>query len=83
MTDDVATHYAQDALLERILDALARAGKDIERLTIDDLMAVDEFHSRGRRATETLARMLAPQASDHVIDIGSGIGGPSRYLTAT
>jgi SAM-dependent methyltransferase len=83
MTDDVATHYAQDALLERILEALARAGKDIRRLTIDDLMAVDEFHSRGRRATETLARMLAPRTSDHVIDIGSGIGGPSRYLAAT
>ena len=27
--------------------------------------------------------MLAPLASDHVIDVGSGIGGPSRYLAAT
>ncbi|PPQ34478.1 class I SAM-dependent methyltransferase [Rhodopila globiformis] len=87
MTDDVAVHYApageQDGLLDRILEALARAGKDIERLTIDDLAPVDEFHSRRRRATEELAQMLAPRASDHVIDIGSGIGGPSRYLAAT
>jgi SAM-dependent methyltransferase len=83
MTDGVAVHYAQDNLLDRILDGLARAGKSIDRLTIDDLAQVDEFHSRGRRATEALARMLAPRPSDHVIDIGSGIGGPSRYLAAT
>nr|WP_294508461.1 methyltransferase domain-containing protein [uncultured Rhodopila sp.] len=83
MTDHVADHYAQDGLLERILDALKREGIPIDRLTIDDLAAVDEFHSRGRRGTEELARMLAPLPSDHVIDIGSGIGGPARYLAAT
>ena len=27
--------------------------------------------------------MLAPSAADHVIDVGSGLGGPSRYLAAT
>src|ERR1019366_1963214 len=58
-------------------------GKDVGKLTIDDLGLVDEFHSRRRRATEELARMLVPLASDHVIDVGSGIGGPSRYLAAT
>nr|WP_294544802.1 methyltransferase domain-containing protein [uncultured Rhodopila sp.] len=83
MTDPVAEHYAQAGLFDRILDALTREGKTIDRLTIDDLAAVDEFHSRGRRGTEELARMLAPLASDHVIDIGSGIGGPARYLAAT
>lgn len=82
-SSDVATHYRTDGLLDRILAALARAGKDVGKLTIDDLGLVDEFHSRRRRATEELARMLAPLASDHVIDIGSGIGGPSRYLAAT
>jgi len=83
MTNDVATHYATEGLLDRILAALALAGKDITRLTIDDLGLVDEFHSRRRRATEELARMLAPSTSDHVIDVGSGIGGPSRFLAAT
>jgi ubiquinone/menaquinone biosynthesis C-methylase UbiE len=83
MTDDVAVHYEQDGLLDRILAALTAAGKDIGGLTINDLAPVDEFHSRRRRATEELARMLAPSATDHVVDIGSGIGGPSRYLAAT
>jgi SAM-dependent methyltransferase len=81
--DDVATHYGTDGLLDRILKAFAQAGKDIDKLSIHDLGLVDEFHSRRRRATEELARMLAPVATDHVIDIGSGIGGPSRYLAAT
>ena len=83
MTNDVASHYATDGLLDRILGALAEAGKDVTRLTIDDLGLVDEFHSRRRRATEELARMLAPSALDHVVDVGSGLGGPSRYLAAT
>jgi ubiquinone/menaquinone biosynthesis C-methylase UbiE len=83
MTNDVATHYGTDGLLDRILAALAQAGKDMNHLTIGDLGLVDEFHSRRRRATEELARMLAPSATDHVIDVGSGLGGPSRYLAAT
>jgi len=83
MTDRIAEHYEQAGLLDRILDALTREGLPIGRLTIDDLAPVDEFHSRGRRGTEELARMLAPLPSDSVIDIGSGIGGPARYLAAT
>jgi ubiquinone/menaquinone biosynthesis C-methylase UbiE len=82
-TDDVAVHYGTEGLLDRILDALTRAGKHIDKLSINDLALVDEFHSRRRRATEELARMLAPVATDHVIDVGSGIGGPARYLAAT
>ena len=80
---EVARHYRRDGLTGRLLEALAAAGKDIDRLTIDDLAPVDEFHSRRRLATEELARLLAPAATDRVIDIGSGIGGPSRYLAAT
>jgi SAM-dependent methyltransferase len=80
---EVARHYGRGGLTERILGALTEAGHDIEHLTIDDLAPIDEFHSRRRQATEELARMLAPISSDHVIDIGSGLGGPSRYLATT
>jgi len=79
----VARHYGRDGLIRRLLVALSEAGKDIEHLTIDDLAPVDEFHSRRRRATEELARLLAPTATDRVVDIGSGLGGPARYLAAT
>jgi ubiquinone/menaquinone biosynthesis C-methylase UbiE len=83
MTEQVAQHYGKGGLLDRILAALAEAGKDIEHLTIDDLAPIDEFHSRRRLATEELATLLAPSDTDHVIDIGSGLGGPSRYLATT
>jgi SAM-dependent methyltransferase len=86
MTDDrsdVETHYTRSVIGETILAALAAAGRDIEHLTIEDLAPVDEFHSRRRLATVELAALLAPSARDHVLDIGSGIGGPSRYLAAT
>jgi ubiquinone/menaquinone biosynthesis C-methylase UbiE len=83
MSDNVAQHYGKAGLLDRILGALAQAGVDLDHLTINDLAPVDEFHSRRRVATEELGHMLAPSATDHVIDIGSGLGGPSRYLAAT
>jgi SAM-dependent methyltransferase len=83
MTEQVAQHYGKGGLLDRILAALAEAGKDIEHLTIDDLAPIDEFHSRRRLATEELATLLAPSDTDHVIDIGCGLGGPSRYLATT
>jgi len=82
-SDDVASHYGAEGLLDRILTALAQAGKDVNNLTIGDLGLVDEFHSRRRRATEELARMLAPASPDHVLDIGSGLGGPARYIAST
>jgi ubiquinone/menaquinone biosynthesis C-methylase UbiE len=80
---DVETHYTRSVIGETILAALAAAGKDIEHLTIEDLAPVDEFHSRRRLATIELAALLAPAAADHVLDIGSGIGGPARFLAAT
>jgi SAM-dependent methyltransferase len=83
ISGNVAGHYGRGGLLRRLLGALTEAGKDIEHLTIDDLAPVDEFHSRRRVATVELARLLVASASDHVIDIGSGIGGPARYLAAT
>jgi SAM-dependent methyltransferase len=82
VSGEVARHYGRGGLLERLLGALTEAGKDIEHLTIDDLAPLDEFHSRRRAATVELARLLAPTPSDHVLDIGSGIGGPARFLAA-
>jgi len=76
----VARHYAQAGIAEAILAALAAAGKDVERLTPDDLAPIDEFHTRGRAATVDLAKLLELTARHRVLDVGSGIGGPSRYL---
>lgn len=83
MTDQVAQHYGKGGLLDRIFGSLVEAGKDLDHLTIDDLAPMDEFHSRRRLATQELAALLAPSSTENVIDIGSGLGGPARYLAAT
>ena len=78
----VADHYRRRALGDVILRALKETGKDIEHLTPDDLAPVDEFHSGGRNATVRLAQLAEIDGSQRVLDVGCGIGGPSRYLAS-
>jgi SAM-dependent methyltransferase len=79
----VAEHYARGDLGAAIIAALEAAGKDVSRLSLDDLAQVDEFHARGRAATVELMAALGLSAGMHVLDVGSGVGGPSRYVAAT
>jgi ubiquinone/menaquinone biosynthesis C-methylase UbiE len=76
----VAQHYAQASLEQTIFDALRSMGKDPDRLTHADLAPADEFHIGGRQATIDFAVYFAPRAGMHLLDIGSGIGGASRYF---
>src|SRR5712691_1219983 len=76
----IAGHYGRADLGAVILAALAATGKDVDRLTPDDLEPVDQLHSRGRTATIDLAGLLALDGHERILDLGCGIGGPSRYL---
>ena len=76
----VETHYHHQGLEAVILAALTATGKDINHLKPEDLAPIDEFHIRGRKATLELARELCPEAGSRVLDVGSGLGGPSRSL---
>jgi len=80
--DNVQGHYSRQELLEAILTALAEAGKDINHLKLEDLAPVDEFHIRGREATLELASQVRLSANHEVLDVGSGVGGASRYLAS-
>ena len=79
-TQSVSDHYQSDDIAERVIDALRQAGKDLGRLTIDDLAPADEVHTRGREATAELAGLTEFASDLDVLDVGSGVGGPARYL---
>jgi ubiquinone/menaquinone biosynthesis C-methylase UbiE len=76
----VRSHYARSDLEQAIDDALLAAGKDPAHLTPDDLAPVDEFHTAGRQGTVEFAGQVATTPGMHLLDIGCGIGGPSRYF---
>jgi len=47
------------------------------------LAALDQFHTRGLAATTELAKLAGVTAGMSVLDVGSGVGGPARFLAAT
>ncbi|KPU60764.1 adoMet dependent proline di-methyltransferase family protein [Pseudomonas fluorescens] len=80
INEAIQTHYTRADLGDVILAALEKAGKDVNRLTPEDLAPIDQFHIRGRAATLELARAAGLDAAKHVLDVGSGVGGTSRCL---
>jgi len=84
MTQDATLidHYGKDGLVGRLSQALDEAGLNQDRVSWSELSALDQFHTRGLEATIELAQLAGIPAGAHVIDIGSGLGGPSRFLAA-
>ena len=74
--------YGQSDLCSIILKALQDAGKDVNSLTIEDLTSFDQYHSGGLAATKELASLAGLLEGMHVLDVGSGIGGPARILAS-
>ena len=81
--EEIQRHYEQSGLLERIMAGLKTLGKDLGHLTHEDLAPADEFHSHGRSATRSLAELAEIPRGSRVLDVGSGLGGPARFLAAT
>lgn len=77
---DISGHYASGDLLERLRSVLAADGVDPEHATVETLAPYDHFHGRALEATTEMADRLDVVATDHLLDVGSGIGGPSRYI---
>lgn len=78
----VAGHYTRGKLEETILQAVVRNGSDPEKLKVADLAAADQFHVGGLEATQELAAYMELQPGLHILDVGSGMGGPARYFAA-
>lgn len=78
--ETVVEQYHRENLTEGILDALRNARSLGEQVTIEALAPIDEFHIRGAEATREMIELADFKRDSHVLDVGSGIGGPSRQL---
>lgn len=81
--EEMLRHYEPGGLLPRIVAGLQALGKDLDSVTHEDLAPADEFHSAGRSATRALVELAKIPPGSRVLDVGSGLGGPARYLAAT
>jgi SAM-dependent methyltransferase len=81
--DGVRDHYRATGLTERLKTVLTAFGPEDQRLTPQQLGALDQFHTRGLMATAELAKLVQITADMSVLDVGSGVGGPARFLAAT
>jgi SAM-dependent methyltransferase len=78
--DRVSSHYGWPGLMEAIELEVRRHGLEPERVTVDQLAPVDNYHAYRLAGTLALAHAARVGAADLVLDVGGGIGGPARQL---
>jgi SAM-dependent methyltransferase len=79
--NEVSRFYnGHGGLVAAIRSALDAAGLDRATLRPADLAPVDEFHIRGRAASLEIIEALGLTVDSHVLDLGSGLGGPARTI---
>ncbi len=76
-------HYSARDIEGRILAAIRAAGLEPEqRLSPEELGALDHFHTGGLRASRELLELAQIRAQDRVLDIGAGLAGSARLLAS-
>ena len=69
--------------LNRVMNELRELGKDeTEVLRVDELSGFDQLHYHGTEAVDEAIRAVGINEHSTVLEIGSGLGGPARYLAA-
>jgi ubiquinone/menaquinone biosynthesis C-methylase UbiE len=82
MSTLVKDHYGATDIVKRILAAAQHTDTYGSPLPADRLFPYDQLHGRELLATKEHAARLNPAADAHLLDIGSGIGGPARYFSS-
>jgi len=78
------THYTARDIEARILAGIRAAGLNPEqRLSPEELGALDHFHTGGLNASRELLELAQIQPGDSVLDIGSGLGGSARLIASS
>ena len=78
----IQKHYATEELSSRLDHALLMSGLAEGSIAWSQLSLADQFHARGLEASKELALALGATQGNRVLDIGSGFGGPARFLNA-
>ena len=79
--DEIQRLYNEHPINEQeILNKLTKAGRDLDRLSPEDVSVFDQDHYGGIEATDLLVQRLNIKEGSYVLDICSGMGGTSRYL---
>jgi ubiquinone/menaquinone biosynthesis C-methylase UbiE len=76
----VSESYFHGNLLNAIRASVGKLGKTVDSVTVDDLGPVDEFHIGGRSATKSFLDQLNFSKQDHILDVGCGLGGATRFV---
>ena len=79
--EHIHSYYSPNDLYNKIIEGLNTLGKDLSKVTLDDLQPVDEFHIRGDTATRELIKLSEFTPDLHILDVGCGIGGSTRRLS--
>jgi len=75
----IENQYHTPGLYEDILNRLGEQEIELNNVSRRDIADVDEFHVRGAEVSHELAGRIRLENSK-VLDVGCGIGGPSRML---
>lgn len=79
LNKNIKQHYFKAGLFEDIINRLKDQGIDANSVNRRDIAGVDEFHVRGAIVSKELAQAIDLKGLK-VLDVGCGLGGPSRML---
>lgn len=80
MSSDAARRHYQSEDLDIVAQVLRFVEEKQEPLSGNDLAVLDQFHVGGLESTKEFAAILGVRPELRVLDAGSGLGGPSRYV---
>jgi cyclopropane fatty-acyl-phospholipid synthase-like methyltransferase len=83
--DLLQSMYSKHLVSPRYVDAELKKAKitlGSSDVTCDHLAALDHDHFGGKEATDKFLTVCNVKPGNRVLDIGSGLGGPARYIAA-
>lgn len=67
--------------VDRIMADLEASGlSGRQPISVDDLTPFDQYHYEGTMAVDEAIAFLGPGPQTRILDVGSGLGGPARYI---